>query len=148
MQYVNKINMGCKNTSGGIILKYYNKSYYVLCVKQWNNLWSPPKGSIESNESRKRCAQREIHEETSLFIPYSKFICRYGGLYIINGEQTFITEDYNKSEILQIKWININNLIFYDMNSFLKRIYRFKNEILDIYQNDKNNKNIIFVKSK
>ena len=50
-------------SAGGVILNKHNK---LALVEQKHNIWSLPKGHIETNESPLEAAKREIHEETGL----------------------------------------------------------------------------------
>ncbi len=125
-------------TSGGIIISKKGDIYCLLCVKQWNNLWSPPKGRVEINESVRECAQREIKEETGVMIPFNKFICIDSrNLFVINGDGVVINGMHNRNEILNVKWIPINNLMNYKINTFLRNIYKRKWFFINIYNKNK-----------
>ena len=50
-------------SAGGIILNNNNK---IAIVQQRGNVWSLPKGHIETGEDPLTAAKREIHEETGL----------------------------------------------------------------------------------
>lgn len=49
----------------------------VLLVQSRGELWGPPKGTIEENESKQDCALREVKEETGLEIKAPDFEKRF-----------------------------------------------------------------------
>ena len=51
------------------ILCVLNKQSYL----KGENKWGFPKGHIQNNENYKKCAQREIQEETSIYFGMTKF---------------------------------------------------------------------------
>jgi len=47
----------------------------VLLIQSRGNLWGPPKGTLDRDETYNKCAIREVKEETGLDINESQFIC-------------------------------------------------------------------------
>jgi len=55
-----------RNTKKAGVFIYDPTTMKVLLVQSRGNLWGPPKGSCESAESFKKCALREVYEETGV----------------------------------------------------------------------------------
>lgn len=53
-----------RHTAGGIVV--HKKTGMIAIVQQPNNVWSMPKGGIESHEDPLTAARREIFEETGI----------------------------------------------------------------------------------
>ncbi|WP_461257660.1 NUDIX hydrolase, partial [Treponema sp. R80B11-R83G3] len=83
-----------------------NKNGYLLIYNTWKNYWELPGGIIEEGESMRKCAEREMLEETNQiaqkldFLGLMKFNLKnnkieYGGLYraFIENERPFIIND-------------------------------------------------------
>ena len=46
----------------------------VLLIQSRGNLWGPPKGTLDKDETYDRCAVREVKEETGLDVNESQFL--------------------------------------------------------------------------
>jgi ADP-ribose pyrophosphatase YjhB (NUDIX family) len=57
-----------ESTAGGVIFRHAPKGgqLQILLVQDAKNRWTIPKGHVETGESPKETAKREIHEETGL----------------------------------------------------------------------------------
>ena len=53
-------------SAGGVIVRKQTSSWQVLLIRDMNRSWTFPKGKIESAETRKGAAAREIGEEVGL----------------------------------------------------------------------------------
>lgn len=71
----------------------------VLLVQSRGNLWGPPKGTIEYQESEIECAIREVKEETGLII--SKEVL--GKKFVIYNRATYFYIEMNEC------YVNIQN---------------------------------------
>ncbi len=113
---------------GAIICKIKNDSLLFLLINsKRNGIWGFPKGHIENGESETETARREIFEETG--IKNIEFIenFRQEDVYIIDGAASRTDErqvekhsiyflasaledtlDFDKNEILELKWTAIN----------------------------------------
>lgn len=111
--YVNKNN----KKSGVFFID--NKTNKVLLVQSRGNLWGPPKGSLNINESVKDCAIREVFEETGIIIKKENL----NEYTIIKGKSTYFLIEIEENEVFiqkninenandanGITWININCL--------------------------------------
>jgi ADP-ribose pyrophosphatase YjhB (NUDIX family) len=47
----------------------------VLLIQSRGNLWGPPKGTLDRDETYDRCAIREVKEETGLDVDQEQFLC-------------------------------------------------------------------------
>ena len=121
---------------GAVIYKMKNDNPLFLLVNSKRNItWGFPKGHIENCESEIETARREIFEETGIKnIAFTKNF-RQEDVYIIDGAESRTDErqvekhsiyflaaaledasDFDKNEILELKWANINQA--QDMLSF------------------------------
>lgn len=113
---------------GAVIYKMENDNHLFLLVNsKRSGIWGFPKGHIENCESETETARREIFEETG--IKNIEFIknFRQEDVYIIGGATGRINErqvekhsiyflaaalenalDFDKNEILELKWADIN----------------------------------------
>jgi 8-oxo-dGTP pyrophosphatase MutT (NUDIX family) len=66
----NKYNNNNNKKAGMLIFDPITNK--ILLVQSNHNLWGPPKGSIEKNETDYDCAFREVYEETGLIIKPSE----------------------------------------------------------------------------
>jgi ADP-ribose pyrophosphatase YjhB (NUDIX family) len=46
-----------------------------LLIQSRGNLWGPPKGTLDKDETYNKCAVREVKEETGLDVNESQFMC-------------------------------------------------------------------------
>jgi hypothetical protein len=131
--------MKCPNGCCDIILKkkfnQENKYYYynnhrkkagafiydpetnkILLIQSNENLWGPPKGTLNFNETIKECAIREVYEETGLEITPENFT---KALNIQNKATYFYMEkpicnveipNIKDNDATGIMWINSNCL--------------------------------------
>lgn len=69
---------GWKSTSGKIIKAgcfiVDPLTHKILLVQSRGQLWGPPKGTIQENESIEHCAIREVMEETGIEVKSDQFI--------------------------------------------------------------------------
>jgi 8-oxo-dGTP pyrophosphatase MutT (NUDIX family) len=113
---------------GAVICKMKNDNLLFLLVNsKRNGVWGFPKGHIENGESETETARREIFEETG--IKNIEFIknFRQEDVYVIDGAASRTDErqvekhsiyflasvledtlDFDKNEILELKWTDIN----------------------------------------
>jgi 8-oxo-dGTP pyrophosphatase MutT (NUDIX family) len=113
---------------GAVICKIKSDNILFLLVNsKLNRIWGFPKGHIENSESETETARREIFEETG--IKNIEFIknFRQEDIYIINGASSHTNErqvekhsiyflasalentsGFDKNEILELKWVDIN----------------------------------------
>ena len=130
---------------GGILIYKVNNRYKILCVLQRErNKWGPPKGGIERLENGKECAKREILEETGFNIDFEvvdyKKIEIMGGTYYIIPILNILELYRNRvsvideREIKDIRWIDIEHIINYRTNKYMKEIYHRRYEIIKYYR--------------
>jgi len=55
-----------ESSAGAIIVVYKNACWFVLCIRDMNNMLTFPKGIIEEGELAKEAAIRETKEETGI----------------------------------------------------------------------------------
>lgn len=89
----------------------------ILLVQSNNNLWGPPKGTLNYNETVKDCALREVYEETGITVLPEKFTKAIN----INNRATYfymekqvchvqIPKNIYHNDATGISWINIHCL--------------------------------------
>lgn len=61
-----------KRKKAGVFI-FDPKTDKILLVQSRGNLWGPPKGGINQNETERNCAVREVKEETGLDIDMDNF---------------------------------------------------------------------------
>lgn len=61
-----------KRKKAGVFI-YDPNSKKILLVQSRGNLWGPPKGGVNQNETERNCAVREVKEETGLDIEMNDF---------------------------------------------------------------------------
>jgi 8-oxo-dGTP pyrophosphatase MutT (NUDIX family) len=121
---------------GAVIYKMKNNNpLFLLVNSKRSKIWGFPKGHIENGESEIETARREILEETGIKIIEFIENFRQKDVYIIDGAASRIdkrqvekhsiyflalalenTLDFDKNEILKLKWTNINqaqNMLFF-----------------------------------
>lgn len=125
-----------KYCASGMILRYNN--YFLLVLENKRKQWSFPKGKKDLNDiSSLETALRELEEETNIVIQnIDKNIKGYTTVkqcifyeYIYDDVPPVINFSKNV-EILDIKWVHINNINDYNLN-FLTELY-FKYNIKNI----------------
>lgn len=124
----NKIKCGAlvfNNSLNEIILVQNNYSLMNGVEK-----WGLPKGHREGNETYATCANRELYEETGVIgnISDDMFKLRINNSYYfptIIDKNSVKLNPIDKNEIAQAKWVNINELVDYNVNRetkiFIKR---------------------------
>lgn len=138
---------------GGIIIDSYRQN--ILCVLnrmsylKGENKWGFPKGHRNKDEISWKCAQREIMEETSLFLEKRRFnrpLKIYNNIYYIIP----LTEKYSEllskdtNEIYKVEWKTLEELRQSNHNRDLKMFVDFIHNrplslLLQIYPTFKNN---------
>jgi 8-oxo-dGTP pyrophosphatase MutT (NUDIX family) len=120
--------------SGAILIS--EKPYHVLLVKNnFGRTWSYPKGKLFPGEQPSEAAIRECWEETGYNIrtrinPKNMIIKKYHKkmvyLYVIqNVPRDFIFKPENNKEIVDIKWVPIDQTLYQsrDFNIYINRSY-------------------------
>ena len=89
----------------------------ILLIQSNNNLWGPPKGTLNYNETIKECAIREVYEETGITILPEKFTkainIQNKATYFYMETQVCkveIPQNIENNDATGISWININCL--------------------------------------
>lgn len=119
---------------GGIIIDKQRR--HILCVLnrmsflKGEHKWGFPKGHIKPREADWKCAQREIQEETSLYLEKKKFIRSvmiYHNIYYIISLNTeydnLISRD--SKEICQVEWKTLDQLRQHNHNRDLRLFLNF-----------------------
>jgi 8-oxo-dGTP pyrophosphatase MutT (NUDIX family) len=125
---------------GAVIYKMKNDNpLFLLVNSKRNGIWGFPKGHIENGESEKETARREIFEETGIKnIEFIKNFRQEDVYNIIDGTANCADErqvekhsiyflasalegtlDFDKNEILELKWVDINQA--QDLISFINQ---------------------------
>ena len=121
---------------GGIIIDKQRKC--ILCVLnklsflKGEHKWGFPKGHTIKNEEYWKCAQREIHEETSLYLEkkkFHKYVKIYNNIYYIITLNTDYTNliSYDNNEICKVEWKTIKELKEINYNRDLRCFIKFIN---------------------
>lgn len=107
------ININKIRKAGSFI--YDSSKDKVLLVQSRGQMWGPPKGSLQENESLLECAIREVKEETGLDVDEKSFS---GSTIIRSKAQYYITDMDEKKVSLQnhiqdndangIGWFNVD----------------------------------------
>lgn len=63
-----------KKQKAGVFI-YDPSKNKVLLIQSRGNLWGPPKGTLDRDETYDKCAIREVKEETGLDVDVSQFLC-------------------------------------------------------------------------
>ena len=119
---------------GGILIDKTRKRVLVVLNKmsyqKGENKWGFPKGHRKGGEESWKCAQREIMEETSLFLERRKFyrwVKIYNNIYYIipltNEFPKLITHD--TKEICKVEWKTLAELGETNFNRDLKCFINF-----------------------
>lgn len=123
-----------------------NKLNKVLMVKQRDGKWGFPKGQLEKNECCEMCMKREVYEETGFILHDSRYtemkrVKRDSYLIFIlrlkNNQKTtgckFLIQD--NQEIEQVKWVKIDEMKDYSLNSITRYVYQRRLPRLNIFVN-------------
>lgn len=125
----------------GCIIMNENKDKLLLVKGATSECWGFPKGALENGESNIECAKRETMEETGLDVIITKDSVKE----VINGityyNVTVSDRDTNikysnvidKSEICEIKWFKISELINNNNNNKIKVNKSIKLYITNLY---------------
>jgi ADP-ribose pyrophosphatase YjhB (NUDIX family) len=103
-----------KNKSGVFLYDPIKKK--LLLVQSRGNLWGPPKGTVSRNETYKKCAIREVNEETGLNIPIEELnndiFIKHNVVYFYKelSECDVKLSLHTNNDVTGITWININCL--------------------------------------
>ena len=97
---------------------FSNSRKKILLVQSRGQMWGPPKGSIQENESPLECAIREVKEETGLDITQSQFsgsmVIKSKALYyfIDTGEEwnVYPQSDVKDNDANGIGWFHVDCL--------------------------------------
>ena len=102
-----------------------------ICVVQGRTTkkWSFPKGHANPRETPFQCAARETYEETGIKIPWQThrpISLAVGEYYIVFVANEYICRTFDEIEIMQVKWLTIDELkkmsVNVDINTFLRRL--------------------------
>ena len=122
---------------GTICTRNLNGMVYFLIVKQWNEMWSVPKGTLEYGETPAECARRETFEETGVLFDLDLFNIKYNyhnqrfsrkfnmfqyHYFLIDCNDIEIVFKIDNTEITDIMWASINEIEKLNINSILKHI--------------------------
>lgn len=121
---------------GGVVLydPLYNK---VLMVQSRGNLWGFPKGTFEEGEDFQTCAQRELREETGIYIEKhllsnsiyinSKVVYYY--LEVSSDLYPARVQKYEGNDANSIGWINLLCVSQMCENNYIQLNYQAKKAI-------------------
>jgi len=70
-------------------------SHKILLVQSRGQMWGPPKGTIQDNETIDECAIREVFEETGLVLSPSQFL----GKTIVKNKAMYYTTEIKETDI-------------------------------------------------
>ena len=89
---------GWKSTSGKIVKAggfiIDPSTHKILLVQSRGQLWGPPKGTIQDNESIEDCAIREVMEETGIQLNRAQFI---GQPTLVKNKAMYYTVELNEA---------------------------------------------------
>ena len=95
--------------------------------------WDMPKGKLDKGEKLEDCAIREVEEETGLkkielispltttyhtYHEGTKFILKESHWYMMNVEGDQILTPQTEEDILELRWVNANDLDKYRKDTF------------------------------
>lgn len=142
MVQINKEKLYGQSNSSGVCIK--NDSNEILMVKEARNdikgLYNIPAGKLDSNESICEGAIRETKEETGFDVKLDSILCiqyleNKNILKIIfNASILTGSIQFDKDEIMDIKWISIE-----DLENIPEKELRSYNSNINIIKNSKNN---------
>jgi ADP-ribose pyrophosphatase YjhB (NUDIX family) len=105
-----------KRKKAGVFI-YDPKQNKVLIVQSRGRLWGPPKGTLDMYETERRCAIREVKEETGLEIKDEEFtrvanIKNKAIYFYVEKDETdvYIQENVFDNDANGVGWINIECL--------------------------------------
>lgn len=104
------------NRKAGVFIYDPNKRK-VLLVQSRGNLWGPPKGTLKYGETERRCAIREVKEETGLTVTMNEFsratIIRNRAIYFYVERdecEVFVQEQIPYNDVNALGWVKIECL--------------------------------------
>ena len=112
---------------GGVIALDKSKRYILVVLGKGHNKWSLPKGAKEETESYRRCALRELEEETGLTFTLGDQVmyhlgCRYySTIESIESIEKYEPRPYDIKEVRKAEWKLVESLHKCKCNSGLKR---------------------------
>jgi len=130
-EYINNLThiyTSNKNKAGAFL---YDKNK-ILLIQSRGNLWGPPKGTINPNETTQQCAVREVLEETGIDITSQCFdnffkIKNTTYFYIkIKHSEVFIQNNTQDNDATGIAWVNISCLNSLILDKKIKITYHLK----------------------
>ena len=146
-----KKNIKIQKCGGLIIDSKFNRILCVLNKQSYlkgENKWGFPKGHIQNNEDYKKCAQREIQEETSIYFGLTKFK-KYIKLnnniyYLIQLKSPLeIFKSKDTDEIINVEWKKLDALRHHNFNSDVRKFFHKikKMDLRTFYYQDNRKKN-------
>lgn len=114
-----KSNSGKIVKAGSFIVDPSNSK--ILLVQSRGQLWGPPKGTIQSNETYEDCAIREVLEETGIKLLNLNFI----GHTIVKNKAMYYTTELKECEVspqTHIKDNDANGIGWFNINCLLKLV--------------------------
>lgn len=150
--YIHKNFQKKSNKKSGIFI-YDPIEMKFLLVQSNGNLWGPPKGSINENESTINCAIREVYEETGILINKKDFI---RVIYINNNSTYYYVEKRTVNINVQnnplnndangIGWINMKCLEECIKNGNMNITYHCRILLKKLFNKDLPYSNFILVR--
>jgi len=121
---------------GGIIrvksLRNYGEYEYVIVQGRSTGKWSFPKGHSKRGETPLECATREISEETGipstlLSNPINFIKLASGKYFIFELTEKVVFDPKDSFEVLQTKWVTIDEMISLSLNAGIQQFIERKN---------------------
>ena len=129
----------CPPKAGARWVKTRKNKLNGLIVRQWNDKYSFPKGSMDLGETSDRAAQRELYEETGIELELYKFtegtLIFDNIFYIFNCNDLEFEFNIDNIEITDIRWFPVDDLPMIKTNSYLKRLYFSKSYYQNVFEN-------------
>lgn len=104
-------------TAGGVIVRRTADGYTVVLLvhREYRNDWTFPKGKRESGEGWRRCALREVEEETGLRcrimdeLPTTRYVDRKGRRRVVRHwmMRALAGRAAPRSEIDAVRWVRV-----------------------------------------
>lgn len=80
-------------------------SHKILLVQSRGQMWGPPKGTMQDNETVEQCAIREVFEETGILLTTSQFKDQT----IVKNKAMYFTTEIKETEIYPQNHIKDND---------------------------------------
>lgn len=109
-------------TRCGAIIYNAEENVFLTVLQSCSGYWGFPKGSVENDESKTQCAQREVFEEIGVIIPLaalnkathftSDSYCYYlvDSKHLLSAKQQSINICVDGKEIIDHKWSSLKEL--------------------------------------